>query len=58
MIVITGGAGFIGSNLASELNKDFELLIVDELDKQTDKLINISEFSTWTVLIKSLFLLH
>ena len=32
MIVITGGAGFIGSNLASELNKDFELLIVDELD--------------------------
>ena len=43
MIVITGGAGFIGSNLASELNKDFELLIVDELDKQTDKLTNISQ---------------
>ena len=43
MIVITGGAGFIGSNLASNLDKDFELLIVDELDKQTSKFGNISE---------------
>ena len=48
MIVITGGAGFIGSNLASKLDKDFELLIVDELDKQTNKLTNISQIKYYT----------
>ena len=45
MIVITGGAGFIGSNLASDLDKDFELLIVDELERQTSKLNNINHIN-------------
>ena len=30
-IVITGGAGFIGSNLAAELSKDNEVIIIDDL---------------------------
>lgn len=30
-IVITGGAGFIGSNLAEELSKDNEIIVLDDL---------------------------
>ena len=30
-IVITGGAGFIGSNLAEELAKKHEVIIIDDL---------------------------
>ena len=56
MIVITGGAGFIGSNLASDLNEDFELLIVDELDKQTSKLSNLSHIKYLDCIDKSPFL--
>ncbi len=56
MIVITGGAGFIGSNLASDLNKDFELLIVDELDKQTSKFNNISQIKYLDCIDKASFL--
>ena len=43
MIVITGGAGFIGSNLAKTLSQSGELLIVEELDRQTEKFSNISD---------------
>lgn len=56
MIVITGGAGFIGSNLASNLDKDFELLIVDELDKQTSKFSNISDIKYLDCIDKVAFL--
>ena len=56
MIVITGGAGFIGSNLASNLDKDFELLIVDELDKQTSKFRNISDIKYLDCIDKVAFL--
>jgi UDP-glucose 4-epimerase len=31
-IVITGGAGFIGSHIAEELAKDFEVVVLDNLD--------------------------
>jgi UDP-glucose 4-epimerase len=30
-LIITGGAGFIGSNLAEELSKDNEVIIIDDL---------------------------
>ena len=56
MIVITGGAGFIGSNLASDLNEDFEILIVDELDKHTSKLNNISHLKYLDCIDKISFL--
>ena len=56
MIIITGGAGFIGSNLASNLDKDFELLIVDELDKQTSKFSNISDIKYLDCIDKVTFL--
>ena len=45
MIVITGGAGFIGSNLAKTLSQSGELLIVEELDRQTEKFSNISDIN-------------
>ena len=56
MIVITGGAGFIGSNLALNLDKDFELLIVDELNKQTSKFNNISNIKYLDCIDKATFL--
>tara|TARA_Y100001970_G_scaffold57419_1_gene72762 strand:- start:1995 stop:2945 length:951 start_codon:yes stop_codon:yes gene_type:complete len=45
MIIITGGSGFIGSNLAKSLNTDGEedLLIIEELDKNKDKFENITD---------------
>lgn len=33
-IIITGGAGFIGSNLANELCKNNEVLVIDNFDNQ------------------------
>ena len=39
-IVITGGAGFIGSNLAEELYTDNDVIIIDDLS--TGKLSNIN----------------
>jgi len=45
MIVITGGAGFIGSNLAKTLSQSGELLIVEELERQTEKFSNISDIN-------------
>ena len=42
MIVVTGGAGFIGTNLVrSLLELDKQILIVEELDKYTKKFENI-----------------
>jgi UDP-glucose 4-epimerase len=38
-IVITGGAGFIGSNLAEELAKKHELVVVD--DRSTGRAENV-----------------
>ena len=39
MIIITGGAGFIGSNLITNLNKNGikEIVIFDNLNKQKKK---------------------
>jgi len=40
-ILITGGCGFIGSNLAEELSKDNEVIIIDDLS--TGKIENIKD---------------
>jgi len=40
-VVVTGGCGFIGSNLAEELSKDNEVIIIDDLS--TAKITNIKE---------------
>lgn len=40
-IVVTGGAGFIGSNLVKELAKQHEVIVIDDLS--TGKIKNISE---------------
>ncbi len=58
MIVITGGSGFIGSNLAKSLGHSSELLIVEELDKQTDKFSNISDIDYVDCIDKDKFLLN
>jgi len=31
-VVITGGAGFIGSHIAEELAKEYEVVVIDNLD--------------------------
>ena len=56
MIVITGGAGFIGSNLAKTLSQSGELLIVEELDRQTEKFSNISDINYIDCISKDEFL--
>jgi len=57
MIVVTGGAGFIGSNLISGLNKNgFEnIILVDDLTR-TDKIKNISDLRVNDYLDKHEFL--
>ncbi|HJH27952.1 MAG TPA: GDP-mannose 4,6-dehydratase [Methanophagales archaeon] len=47
-IIITGGAGFIGSNIAEELSKekDNEIIIVDDLS--TGKMANLRKFNRST----------
>ena len=40
-VVITGGCGFIGSNLAEELSKNNEVIIIDDLS--TGKITNIKD---------------
>ena len=43
-VLVTGGAGFIGSNLARELSKDNEVIVIDDLStgyiKNIQDLIN------------------
>ena len=43
MIIITGGAGFIGSNLITNLNKNGikEIVIFDNLNQQKKKILKI-----------------
>ena len=46
MIVVTGGAGFIGTNLVrSLLESDKKVLVVEELDKYTKKFENINNLN-------------
>jgi len=40
-VVVTGGCGFIGSNLAEELSNDNEVIILDNLS--TGKIVNIKD---------------
>ena len=49
-IVITGGAGFIGSNLARSLFADNEIIIMDNL--MTGRYENISDINSQIKLIK------
>ena len=43
MIIVTGGAGFIGTNLVNALlSIDKKVLIVEELDRYTDKFENLN----------------
>ena len=57
MIIITGGAGFIGSNIVKELNKlgHNNILIVDDLSDGT-KFINIANCSILDYLDKDVFI--
>ena len=45
MIVVTGGSGFIGSNLVNFLNDigEEEILIVEELDTYVKKFENLKD---------------
>tara|TARA_Y100000389_G_C17465638_1_gene525282 strand:+ start:56 stop:997 length:942 start_codon:yes stop_codon:yes gene_type:complete len=57
MIIVTGGAGFIGANLVrSLLELDKQILIVEELDKYTDKFDNIKNLDTLDCLDHNIFL--
>ena len=35
-VVITGGAGFIGSHIAEEVAKEYEVVIIDNLTIEAD----------------------
>ena len=37
MIIVTGGAGFIGSNIAQELSKKHRVVICDNLNNSIKK---------------------
>ena len=60
MIVITGGSGFIGSNLLKFLNENQndEILIVDELDTYVKKFENLKDLKYLDCIDKDLFLHH
>ena len=45
-VIVTGGAGFIGSHLAEELaERDYQLIILDDLS--TGKMENIEQLLEW-----------
>ena len=57
MIIVTGGAGFIGTNLVHsllELNK--EVLVVEELDKYTKKFENLNKLNILDCIDHNIFL--
>ena len=57
MIVVTGGAGFIGTNLVrSLLELDKQILIVEELDKYTKKFENIKNLEILDCLDHHIFI--
>ena len=58
MIVVTGGSGFIGSNLVEALNKNNynEILIVEELDTYKEKFNNLKNLQYIDCISKQSFL--
>ena len=58
MIVVTGGAGFIGSNLVYSLNQKGlnDILIVEELDTYTKKFNNLKGLDYLDCIDKDSFL--
>jgi len=57
MIIVTGGAGFIGTNLVrSLLELDKQILIVEELDKYTKKFDNIKNLEILDCLDHNIFI--
>ena len=54
MIVVTGGAGFIGSNLVAGLNRRgyTDILVVDDL-LDGDKFVNLVDLPFLTIWIKT-----
>ena len=58
MIVVTGGSGFIGSNLVNFLNDigEEEILIVEELDTYVKKFENLKDLKYLDCLDKQAFI--
>ncbi len=57
MIIVTGGAGFIGTNLVrSLLNLNKKVLVVEELDKYTSKFENIKNLEILDCIDHNIFL--
>ena len=58
MIIITGGAGFIGSNLLKALNdKNLnDILVVEELDRFEKKFNNLENMRFIDCIDKNIFL--
>jgi len=60
MIIVTGGAGFIGSNLVNTLNENGinDIIIVEELDRYKEKFNNIKDLKYIDCISKESFLKH
>lgn len=57
MIVVTGGAGFIGSNLVKVLGEEHSVLVVDDLSDGT-KFRNLVDCNVWDYWDKDRFVEH